>query len=259
MSDSETRRQPMSLLDWWSAGDAATGVPSTLLPNATRAAQAGSTAVSAGRALNVGMNGASTLLGGISVYNGIQGIREGDTSQGVLDIVSGGAGMLSGGASLATALSPAAAGLATGGVGALGKGLALAGGPVGAAIAGGLALGALGNKEAERNSWYDWPGNLFRGEDDRTEQSSFLGSIGNSASGAYGATSDFFGGGILGTGAGILAGGLAGAGQTVWNTGAAITAGIGRVGGAILSFLSDDRLKGEVAPIRSPLALIDAL
>ncbi len=114
------------------------------------------------------------------------------------------------------------------------------------AVAAGLAgLGAYGNGYAQERGWYG----SETGADGQEQNSTYLGSIGN----RYSNVRDAVDIPVLGQ----IAGGAAAAGQTVWNTGAAIGGGVARGASALWSFLSDERLKDDVAPIADPLALID--
>jgi hypothetical protein len=69
--------------------------------------------------------------------------------------------------------------------------------------------------------------------------STFFGSIGETATGVGGAVSDAVGGPEwLGQGLGAVAGGVAGLGQGLWNTGAAVVGGVATIGSAIGSGIS---------------------
>lgn len=207
------------------------------LTAAGRAPGAGGLAQGIGGAANAAgglLGGVGGILGGISIANGVNNFIEGDHSQGVWDVTSGALGVAAGAGGVASAL---------GSTGALAS---LACPPV--AVAAGVAgLGAFGNKFAEEHGWYgsetDAGGNEVN--------STFLGSVGN----RYEQVRDAVDIPVLGQ----VAGGLAGAGQTVWNTGAAITGGIGRAGSAVLDFLSDERLKDDVVMIEDPFEILDSL
>jgi len=162
-------------------------------------------------------------------------------SQGVLDVASGGLGVASTAAYLAT--------------GAACPPLAVAAGLAG--------LGAFGNEYAEENGWYGQHRNAETGE---MENATFLNSIGDSAGAGWDFGHSVAGDGIAGDVLGGVAGGLAGAGQTVWNAGAAIGGGVARAGSAIghaasavWSYLSDERFKTDVLPITGALDLLDRI
>ncbi|MFN0246646.1 MAG: hypothetical protein ACKV2T_07040 [Kofleriaceae bacterium] len=170
--------------------------------------------------LGVGLGVLGLPLAGWTMAEGVHNIAEGRTSQGVLDLASGGLGALSSTAGIA-------AGMGMAGSGGILGGLAMAAPPL--AIAAGLAgLGAYGNQYAEDHGWY--------GENDDGTNASFLGGIGNRAGTGYdigssigtGLLGDNMIGRGLGTGLGVIGGGIGGAVGTVMNAGAAIGGGIAR-------------------------------
>jgi hypothetical protein len=140
-------------------------------------------------------------LGGLQLGTGIGEIVNGDTSQGVLDVASGGLGAASG--------VMAAAGMAC---------------PPLAVAAAAAGLGAYGNKYAEDNGWYG----THTDENGNEVNSSFLGSIGETASAGMDLGRDIAGDNIAGDLLGGAIGGIGGAGQTIMNTGAAIGGGVVR-------------------------------
>jgi hypothetical protein len=189
------------------------------------------------------MAGFGGVLGGFNMGKGAAEMMnawdEGDItneqgSQGALDLVSGGLGVASSAAYLAT--------------GAICPPLAIAAGVAG--------LGAFGNEFAQEHGMYGQHQNEETGE---MENATFLNSITDTAGAGWEGGHELFGDNIAGDIAGGIAGGVGAVGQTAWNGLAAVGGGVARLGSGLISLLSDERFKQDIAPIANALDLLEQL
>lgn len=208
--------------------------------------------------LGLGITRPLGLVGAISgAVGGVNHIRNGDTSQGVLDLVASGATAVGSAPGLMSASSTLMGGGAATGLGA---GLAASAAPL--AVAGGAAaLAAYGNPYATERGWY--------GRQADGTPRTFLGSVGADAESGWSqgnATGRrWLGDNAVGRTLGYAMG-TAQAGESAWNrgrdnTGAAMWGGVRRigegVGEAVRSVLPAPDTEGP-APEAAPVPQISA-